>query len=105
MIFNAVIAHSGFDGLVLNDKKRLSLGRFHHQLHHRHFECNYGNAEMPWDKWFKTFHDGSDNAMVDIRKNRIFPNNINFTSWKKHPPKKHINSKGCLLYTSDAADE
>ena len=71
MIFNAVIAHSGFDGLVLNDKKRLSLGRFHHQLHHRHFECNYGNAEMPWDKWFKTFHDGSDNAMADIRKNRI----------------------------------
>lgn len=52
-------------------KKRLSLGRFHHQLHHRHFECNYGNAEMPWDKWFKTFHDGSDNAMADIRKNRI----------------------------------
>ena len=71
MIFNAVIAHSGFDGLVLKDKKKLSLGRFHHQLHHRHFECNYGNAEMPWDKWFKTFHDGSDNAMADIRKNRI----------------------------------
>ena len=71
MIFNAVIAHSGFDGLLVNNRKRLSLGRFHHQLHHRYFECNYGNAEMPWDKWFKTFHDGSDNAMSEIRKNRI----------------------------------
>ena len=71
MIFNAVIAHCGFDGMVVKDKKKLSLGRFHHQLHHRHFECNYGNAEMPWDKWFRTFHDGSDSAMAEIRKNRI----------------------------------
>ena len=71
MIFNAVIAHSGFDGLLVKDKKRLSLGRFHHQLHHRHFECNYGNAEMPWDKWFKTFHNGAENSMAEIRKNRI----------------------------------
>jgi len=71
MIFNAVIAHSGFDGLIVQNKKGLALGRFHHQLHHRHFECNYGNQEMPWDKWFKTFHDGSDNAMAEIRKNRI----------------------------------
>ena len=66
MIFNAVIAHSGFDGLLVNNRKRLSLGRFHHQLHHRYFECNYGNAEMPWDKWFKTFHDGSDLSLIHI---------------------------------------
>jgi sterol desaturase/sphingolipid hydroxylase (fatty acid hydroxylase superfamily) len=71
MIFNAVIAHSGFDGLLIKDKKRLSLGRFHHQLHHRYFECNYGNAEVPWDKWFRTFHNGSNDAMAEIRKNRI----------------------------------
>jgi len=47
------------------------VGRFHHQLHHKFFECNYGNAEMPWDRWFGTFNDGSDGAMKDIRKNRI----------------------------------
>ena len=53
------------------DKKIVDVGRFHHQLHHKFFECNYGNAEMPWDRWFGTFNDGSDGAMRDIRKNRI----------------------------------
>jgi hypothetical protein len=26
---------------------------------------------MPWDTWFGTFNDGSEDAMVKIRKNRI----------------------------------
>ena len=71
LVFNAVIAHSGFEGIVLKDKKIVDVGRFHHQLHHRFFECNYGNAEMPWDRWFGTFNDGSDGAMKEIRKNRV----------------------------------
>ena len=28
-------------------------------MHHRYFECNYGNLEVPWDKWFGSFHDGT----------------------------------------------
>ena len=71
LVFNAVIAHSGFEGLVFKGKKVANTGRFHHQLHHRFFECNYGNAEMPWDRWFGTFNDGSDDAMKEIRKNRL----------------------------------
>ena len=71
LIFNAVIAHSGFEGLLIKNKNKLNLGRFHHQLHHRFVECNYGNAEMPWDKWFGTFHDGTQGQMKKIKENRI----------------------------------
>ena len=34
---------------------------FHH-LHHRYFECNYGNRPVPLDKLFGTFHDGTPEA-------------------------------------------
>ena len=43
---------------------------FHHQLHHRFFECNYGTVDAPWDKWFGTDHDGSDEATARARKRR-----------------------------------
>ncbi|MDA9009452.1 sterol desaturase family protein [Alphaproteobacteria bacterium] len=55
----AATSHVGFESVVIRDKNRLNLGAFHHQLHHRYFECNYGNAEMPWDKWFGSFNDGT----------------------------------------------
>ncbi|MGI9475879.1 MAG: sterol desaturase family protein [Hyphomicrobiaceae bacterium] len=60
MIFNAVIAHCGFESLLVKDKDAVHVGRFHHQMHHRYFECNYGNGEMPWDVWFGSFHDGTE---------------------------------------------
>ncbi|MDJ0935594.1 MAG: hypothetical protein QNI93_09365, partial [Kiloniellales bacterium] len=60
-------SHSGFEGLMVKGKKRMALGDFFHQLHHRYFECNYGTAEMPWDKWFGTFHDGTPEARRRIR--------------------------------------
>ena len=64
-----VTSHTGFDALLVKDKERLSLGNFHHQMHHRYFECNYGNLEMPWDKLFGSFHDGTD-ASHDAFKER-----------------------------------
>ena len=30
------------------------LGSFHHQLHHRHYDCNYGTPFMLSDRWFGT---------------------------------------------------
>ena len=33
-------------------------GSYFHYLHHRYFECNYGEATIPLDKWFGTFRDG-----------------------------------------------
>ncbi len=62
-----ICSHSGFDGLIAGGTKRVQLGDFFHQLHHRYFECNYGTVEMPWDKWFGTFHDGSEDATKRTR--------------------------------------
>jgi len=67
-----VTSHTGFEALVVRDKKRLALGTFHHQMHHRYFECNYGNLEVPWDKWFGSFHDGTDAAHVAMKARRQF---------------------------------
>ncbi len=60
-------SHTGFEGMVVADKNRLALGTFHHQMHHRYFECNYGNLEVPWDKVFGSFHDGTDAAHQRMR--------------------------------------
>ena len=56
---SAATTHTGYEGLVFGGKKRLALGTFHHQMHHRFFECNYGGLEIPWDKWFGSFNDGT----------------------------------------------
>ena len=62
-----VFSHSGFDQLYVGDRKRAKMGDFFHQLHHRYFECNYGTVEMPWDRWFGSFHDGSEADTVKTR--------------------------------------
>ena len=51
----AAMTHAGYEDLLVKDRRKLALGTFYHQLHHRYFECNYGNQEMPWDRWFGTF--------------------------------------------------
>ena len=42
--------------------------RFFHQLHHRYFECNYGEPEIPFDQWFGTYHDGTTASVRKIRE-------------------------------------
>ncbi|MBT4871388.1 MAG: sterol desaturase family protein [Marinovum sp.] len=59
--------HAGFETILAKNKKVVDAGDFHHQLHHRYFECNYGTAEMPWDRWFGSFHDGTPEATERIR--------------------------------------
>ena len=66
----AATSHTGFEGLLVKDKNRLALGTFHHQMHHRYFECNYGNLEVPWDKWFGSFHDGTEKAHAAMKERR-----------------------------------
>ena len=66
----AAMTHTGYEDLLIRDKPRLALGTFYHQLHHRYYECNYGNQEMPWDRWFGTFHDGSDDGTQATRKRK-----------------------------------
>ena len=70
----AAMTHTGYEDLLVRDQRRLALGTFYHTLHHRFFECNYGNQEMPWDRWFGTFHDGSDTATdaTRARKKKMY---------------------------------
>ena len=64
------LSHSGFDGLLVKDRKRVELGDFFHQLHHRYFECNYGTSDMPWDVWFDSFHNGSPESTDRVRSKK-----------------------------------
>ena len=66
----AATSHTGFEGVLVKDKNRLHLGNFHHQMHHRYFECNYGNLEVPWDKVFGSFHDGTDASHEKFKERR-----------------------------------
>ena len=59
--------HAGFEKVLAKDQKLADVGDFFHQLHHRYFECNYGTADMPWDRWFGSFHDGTEAATKRIR--------------------------------------
>ena len=62
-----VFSHSGFEFVGKREGNQAKAGDFFHQLHHRYFECNYGTIEMPWDRWFGSFHDGSEQATKDTR--------------------------------------
>jgi len=63
-------SHSGFEKLLVKDTAVFDSADFHHQLHHRFFECNYGTLDAPWDRWFGSFHDGSDEATVRVIEQR-----------------------------------
>jgi len=66
----AASSHTGYESLLIKDKKTLDLGTFHHQMHHRYFEINYGTLEIPWDKWFGTFHDGTFTSHEKLKHRR-----------------------------------
>jgi lathosterol oxidase len=69
----AVTSHAGHEHLVTSEKGEYEIGDFFHQLHHRYLECNYGTVEMPLDKWFGTFHSGteSDGKRIKLRKRNL----------------------------------
>lgn len=63
-------SHSGFEKILIKDKTITDAADFHHQLHHKYFECNYGNVDAPWDRWFGSVHDGSDKATQAVKQRR-----------------------------------
>ena len=74
-IFNAGIAphagHSGFDKIVFKNGLNIHSGTYFHYLHHKYFECNYsGDTTNFLDKFFGTFHDGSEKSKK-IMMNRL----------------------------------
>ena len=70
----ASMSHAGFESLRVKGRPILLLGSFHHQLHHRFYDCNYGASDVPIDRWFGWNHDGTEqawNAIVERRRARI----------------------------------
>jgi len=57
LVIGAQIGHDGFD-----DPGGAS---YYHQLHHAHFECNYGDAAFPLDWLFGCFEDGTSYQKSD----------------------------------------
>ncbi len=55
----APLSHTGYDAIILPGGLRFRVGDFHHQLHHRFLDCNYGGVESPLDDLLHTFHDGT----------------------------------------------
>ena len=67
----AVVGHIGFDKIEVGDTAADSHA-YAHQLHHKHFEVNYADGLMPFDRIFGTWHDGSQvgEALMDARYQR-----------------------------------
>ncbi len=63
-------SHSGFDRFKVGENATLHGGDYFHNLHHRYFEVNYGMLLLPLDKWFGTFHDGSQEAHELMKSRR-----------------------------------
>ncbi|MEM7023899.1 MAG: sterol desaturase family protein [Pseudomonadota bacterium] len=59
--------HTGFDKVVVGEDKAIDTDFYAHYLHHKYFECNYADGTVPLDKWFGSFHDGSDDAQERMR--------------------------------------
>ena len=73
-LLSPAASHSGFDRFVVARDRTVAGGDRFHTLHHRYFDCNYGTALVPLDKWFGTYHDGSDEAadrIVERRRRRL----------------------------------
>ena len=52
-------SHSGFAAAVFGKNLTVDTATFFHMLHHRYYHCNFGNPEMPMDRWFGSFNDGT----------------------------------------------
>ena len=54
--------HTGFHKIAAGKKTSVDIGIYQHYLHHKYFECNYSDGIIPLDKWFGSFHDGSEES-------------------------------------------
>ncbi len=66
----APMSHTGFHALKLGRRFVFDFGDFHHQLHHRFVECNYGGIESPLDDVFDSFHDGTPQGDAHVARRR-----------------------------------
>ncbi len=65
---NPMHGHSGFDEFVVAGNRTIPNHNYFHFLHHRYHTVNFGDGLVPLDKWFGSFHDGTDEAHAAMRK-------------------------------------
>ena len=69
LTLSTATSHSGYQELIVGNF-RTTIASFHHQLHHRYFNCNYGGIDMPLDQWFGSFNDGTSRATKSLLRNQ-----------------------------------
>ena len=69
--FGSIVGHGGFEEIVIKDGLTVSsYGNYWHSLHHRFFECNYGEPAVPFDHIFGTNYDGTPEARAKMLARR-----------------------------------
>lgn len=58
----AVIGHIGFDRIETGKGSTVQTHAYAHYLHHKYFEVNYADGNLPIDRWMGTWHDGTPDA-------------------------------------------
>ncbi|ARO30718.1 fatty acid hydroxylase protein [Rhizobium sp. NXC14] len=66
--FGAIPGHVGFDKVEIGRETLVDSHAYAHYLHHKYFEVNYGDALIPLDKWFGTWHDGSPEGEAQMQE-------------------------------------
>ena len=85
--------HSGYDQIELTKNTKVPHSSFFHYLHHKNFECNYGESTIPLDKWFGTFYDGSEESYK-----KVFESDGEIEAWGDGTPIRDY------VYAGDVAE-
>lgn len=64
------LGHTGFHKLVIREDSELHTDHYFHYLHHKYFTVNFGVESVPLDKWFGSYHDGSEEAHTQMLSKR-----------------------------------
>ncbi|NND82896.1 MAG: sterol desaturase family protein [Gammaproteobacteria bacterium] len=73
LIFHGVgapLSHTGFDKLKIGKRFQFNLGDFYHQLHHRFVDTNHGTQDTPFDLYYDTVHNGTNEATLAMKAKR-----------------------------------
>ena len=98
--FASIVGHGGFEEIVIKDDVKISsYGNYWHSLHHRFFECNYGEPTVPFDHLFGTNYDGgfTRGARKDAGQETRYARELGWASRNYSPPERSISSAGFQL--------
>ena len=74
MMYN-VYGHLGYELYPKGFSKNV-IGKWintsvNHNLHHQHFNGNYGLYFLWWDRWFGTLHQGNDHTFEEVKARKL----------------------------------